>query len=116
MVHGTCSSAGCYAMTDKQIAEIYALAREAFAGGPGVSVPSLSVPDDGREHGQVPVRPDIGFWRQLKEGSDGSEATGEEPAVSVSSGRYVFKPAKDPDKEAQAVARRSEEEANCRAD
>src|SRR3954447_3565604 len=33
MVHGTCSSAGCYAMTDQQIAEIYALAREAFAGG-----------------------------------------------------------------------------------
>ena len=33
MVHGTCSSAGCYAMTDKQIGEIYAIAREAFAGG-----------------------------------------------------------------------------------
>jgi len=33
MVHGTCSSAGCFAMTDKGIAEIYALAREAFAGG-----------------------------------------------------------------------------------
>ena len=33
MVHGTCSSAGCYAMTDGQIAEIYALAREAFVGG-----------------------------------------------------------------------------------
>jgi murein L,D-transpeptidase YafK len=33
MIHGGCSSAGCYAMTDEQIAEIYALARESFFGG-----------------------------------------------------------------------------------
>src|SRR5262249_37074572 len=33
MIHGGCSSAGCYAMTDEQIAEIYALAREAFFAG-----------------------------------------------------------------------------------
>ncbi|MFL5044500.1 MAG: murein L,D-transpeptidase family protein, partial [Xanthobacteraceae bacterium] len=33
MVHGDCSSAGCYAMTDEQIGEIYSLARESFFGG-----------------------------------------------------------------------------------
>ena len=33
MIHGDCSSVGCYAMTDEQIAEIYALAREAFFAG-----------------------------------------------------------------------------------
>ncbi|MEM8664725.1 MAG: murein L,D-transpeptidase family protein, partial [Pseudomonadota bacterium] len=33
MVHGDCSSRGCYAMEDAQIQEIYALAREAFRGG-----------------------------------------------------------------------------------
>ena len=33
MVHGDCSSRGCYAMTDEQIGEIYALARESFFGG-----------------------------------------------------------------------------------
>src|ERR671910_1212347 len=33
MIHGDCSSRGCYAMTDEQIAEIYALARESFFGG-----------------------------------------------------------------------------------
>ena len=33
MVHGICSSAGCFSMTDPQIEEIYALAREAFNGG-----------------------------------------------------------------------------------
>src|ERR1700731_4707163 len=33
MIHGDCSSRGCYAMTDEQIGEIYSLAREAFLGG-----------------------------------------------------------------------------------
>jgi murein L,D-transpeptidase YafK len=33
MIHGDCASAGCYAMTDEQIAEIYALACESFFGG-----------------------------------------------------------------------------------
>jgi len=33
MVHGKCSSAGCYAMTDALMEEIYALAREAIIGG-----------------------------------------------------------------------------------
>ena len=33
MVHGDCKSAGCYAMTDAVVEEIYILAREALAGG-----------------------------------------------------------------------------------
>ena len=33
MVHGDCSSRGCYAMTDEQIAEIYALGARSFFGG-----------------------------------------------------------------------------------
>src|SRR5258706_3828801 len=33
MVHGQCKSAGCYAMTDGLMEEIYALSREAFIGG-----------------------------------------------------------------------------------
>src|SRR5436309_9918554 len=32
MIHGDCRSAGCYAMTDEQISEIYALARDSFLG------------------------------------------------------------------------------------
>ena len=42
MVHGACSSAGCFSMTDQQIAEIYAIAREAFAGGqPAIQMQTL---------------------------------------------------------------------------
>ena len=48
MVHGDCSSRGCYSMTDEQIGEIYALGRDSFFGGqklvPGAG---LSVPHDG---------------------------------------------------------------------
>src|SRR3954447_26917186 len=116
MVHGTCSSAGCYAMTDAQIAEIYALARDAFARGQ-TAFQFQAYPFRMTAENMVKYRsdPNIAFWRQLKEGSDRFEATGEEPAVSVSAGRYVFKPARDPDKEAQAVARRSAEEARIAA-
>ena len=33
MVHGDCTSAGCYAMTDAVVEEIFILAREALQGG-----------------------------------------------------------------------------------
>ena len=33
MVHGACSSSGCYSMNDAQVSQIYAFARDAFRGG-----------------------------------------------------------------------------------
>ena len=69
MVHGDCSSRGCYAMTDEQIAEIYALARESFFGGQHVVPDSgLSVPDDGAEHGQAPQQPALGVLEDAQAG------------------------------------------------
>ena len=50
MVHGNCKSAGCYAMTDALIEEIYLLAREVLPGRsarvprPGPSFPSAQTP------------------------------------------------------------------------
>src|SRR5262245_53550439 len=38
MVHGDCSSSGCYAMTDEQISEIYSLARDSLAGRPSFQI------------------------------------------------------------------------------
>ena len=103
MVHGTCSSAGCYAMTDKQIGEIYAIAREAFAGGQQ-AFQFQAFPFRLTAQNMVKYRTDknIDFWRQLKEGSDRFEATGEEPVVSVAAGRYAFAPSRNPAKEATA--------------
>jgi murein L,D-transpeptidase YafK len=116
MVHGACSSAGCFAMTDKTVEEIYALAREAFEGGQQAfqfqAFPFRMTAQNMAKHRKDP---NIGFWRQLKEGSDRFEATGEEPVVSVSAGRYAFAPLKDPAKEALAQARRFDEEARIAA-
>ena len=52
MIHGDCSSRGCYAMTDEQIGEIYSLAREVVSRRPAVVPdPGLSVPHDAGESG-----------------------------------------------------------------
>ena len=112
MVHGICSSAGCYAMTDAQVEEIYSLAREAFAGGQAAfQVQAYPFRMTAQAMARHRLDRHVDFWRQLKEGSDRFEATGEEPAVGVVAGRYVFAPFRDPAKEALAKARLSQEEA-----
>ena len=112
MVHGACSSAGCYAMTDVAVQEIFALAREAFAGGQqAFQFQAYPFRMTAQNMARYRSDPNMPFWRQLKEGSDRFEATGLEPRVAVADARYVFPPFKDPAKESLAVARRSEEEA-----
>ena len=91
MVHGSCSSRGCFAMTDEVISELYAVVREAFAGGQRAvqfqSYPFRMTPENLARHRQDP---NIAFWRNLKEGSDRFEVTGAEQGVGVADGRYVF--------------------------
>ncbi len=91
MVHGTCSSAGCFAMTDATIAEIYAVARDAFIGGQR-SFQFQSYPFRMTAENMAKFRndPNIGFWRNLKEGSDYFEALREEPKIGQCGTRYVF--------------------------
>ena len=60
MVHGACSSSGCYSMTDAQIEQIYAFGRDAFQGGQTrIPDPGLSVPHDRRQHGALPQRSEL---------------------------------------------------------
>jgi len=91
MVHGACSSAGCYAMEDEQIAEIYALARDSFRGGQRdfqvQAYPFRMTPANMARHAGDPNMP---FWRKLKEGSDHFEVTGKPPSVGVCNRDYVF--------------------------
>jgi hypothetical protein len=111
MVHGTCSSAGCYAMTDTGMSEIYALMREAFKGGQkAVQLQAFPFRMTAENLVRHRLDPNIAFWRQLKEGSDRFEATGEEPVVSVSAGRYAFRPAKSRETEAEVLAYRAMED------
>ena len=91
MVHGACSSAGCYSMTDDQIGEIYALVREAQnAGQRAVQMQAYPFRMTAQNLAKHRLDPNIAFWKNLKEGSDYFEVTRNEPAVSVAGGRYVF--------------------------
>jgi murein L,D-transpeptidase YafK len=91
MVHGSCSSSGCFAMTDEAISEVYALARESFASGQRSfqfqSYPFRMTAENLAKHR---MDPNIAFWRNLKEGSDYFEIAKQEPQVSVASGQYAF--------------------------
>jgi len=91
MVHGDCSSAGCYAMTDEQMGEIYALGREAFFGGQKSfqvqAYPFRMTAANLARHRNNPAMP---FWRMIKEGNDIFELTRQEPKVDVCEKRYVF--------------------------
>ena len=91
MVHGACSSAGCFSMTDAQIAEIYAIAREAFNGGQReIQMQSYPFHMTAENLAKHRLDPNADFWRQLKNGSDHFEVTKTEPAVAVCGKRYVF--------------------------
>jgi len=91
MIHGGCSSAGCYAMTDEQMGEIYALAREAFFGGQTSfqlqAYPFRMTPLNMARHRNSPH---MAFWTMLKEGHDHFEVTRLEPRVGVCEKRYIF--------------------------
>lgn len=97
MVHGDCSSRGCYAMTDEQIAEIYSLGRESFFGGQKSfqlqAYPFKMTPANMAKHRNNPNMP---FWKMIKEGNDHFEVTKQEPKVEFCEKKYVFDAAKPP--------------------
>jgi murein L,D-transpeptidase YafK len=98
MVHGVCSSAGCFSMTDAQIGEIYAIAREAFNGGESAiqmqSYPFRMTAENLAKHR---LNPNIDFWKELKNGADHFEVTKNEPSVLVCGKHYVFGASADGD-------------------
>jgi hypothetical protein len=98
MVHGDCSSRGCYAMTDEQIAEIYALGRESFFGGQRAfqlqAYPFKMTPINMAKHRNNPNMP---FWKMIKQGWDHFEVTRQEPKVDFCEKKYVFDAARAPD-------------------
>jgi murein L,D-transpeptidase YafK len=98
MVHGDCSSRGCYAMTDEQIAEIYSLGRESFFGGQKSfqfqAYPFRMTPINMAKHRNNPNMP---FWKMIKEGYDHFEVTRQEPKVDFCEKKYVFDAAKPAD-------------------
>jgi murein L,D-transpeptidase YafK len=98
MVHGDCSSRGCYAMTDEQISEIYALGRESFFGGQK-SFQFQAYPFHMTALNMARHRnsPHMAFWKMIKEGNDHFEVTRQEPKVDFCEKKYVFDAVKAPD-------------------
>jgi murein L,D-transpeptidase YafK len=98
MVHGDCSSRGCYAMTDEQIAEIYSLGRESFFGGQK-SFQFQAYPFHMTALNMARHRnsPHMAFWKMIKEGNDHFEVTRQEPKVDFCEKKYVFDAVKTPD-------------------
>ena len=95
MVHGGCSSVGCYAMTNGVIGEMWSLVTAAL--------------DAGQERFSVHVFPFrltearlrayqdhkwAGFWRDLKPGYDLFEARRIPPEISLCHGKYAATPGK----------------------
>jgi murein L,D-transpeptidase YafK len=91
MVHGSCSSRGCFAMTDREIAEIYAVARESLSGGqPAFQVQSYPFRMTAENLVRHRKNPNYGFWRNLKDGADSFEVTKQPVQVAACGSRYVF--------------------------
>ena len=104
MVHGDCSSRGCYAMTDEQIAEIYSLGRESFFGGQKSfqfeAFPFHMTPANMARHRNNPNMP---FWKMIKEGYDHFEVTHQEPKVDFCEKKYVFDAVRAPNAKSDPV-------------
>ncbi|MEJ6785132.1 murein L,D-transpeptidase family protein [Aminobacter sp. Piv2-1] len=91
MVHGACSSAGCYSMTNEQIDDIYAFGLEAFKGGQTeFQIQAYPFRMTAANMARYRSDPNYAFWQMLKEGYDHFEITKVPPKVDVCEKRYVF--------------------------
>jgi murein L,D-transpeptidase YafK len=98
MVHGGCSSAGCYAIGDQNIDEVYAVVEAALRNGQAAvdvhAFPFLLTETalaGERDH------PWYGFWRNLQQGFACFTRAGRPPAVAACGGEYRFgRDAEDP--------------------
>ena len=105
MVHGACSSAGCYSMTDDQIAQIYAFARDAFRGGQTeFQIQAFPFRMTATNMARYKDDPNYEFWKMLKEGYDHFEISKVPPKVDVCDKRYVFNQIADANAKFSAAA------------
>ena len=91
MVHGGCSSIGCYAMTDEGVDEIYAIVEAALDSGQG-EVPVHIFPFKMVEKNLAKYSDHewADFWQNLKQGYDLFEQYKVPPKAGVCGTKYVF--------------------------
>jgi len=92
MVHGSCVSLGCFAMTDPGIEEIYTIIDSAFRNGQKFFrihiFPFRMTPENLEEHRDSEW---YEFWLNLRKGYDRFEENGNiPPNIKVRRGKYIF--------------------------
>jgi murein L,D-transpeptidase YafK len=91
MVHGACSSAGCYSMSDAAVLQIYAFARDAFRGGQkSFQVEAFPFRMTAENMAKHRFSEYYDFWKNIKVGYDYFELTHRPPEVDVCEKKYVF--------------------------
>lgn len=113
MVHGGCSSVGCYAMTNDVIDEIWAFTTQAFAKGQKrfqVQVYPFRMTEENLARRQESRW--SAFWSDLKIGHDLFEKTLAPPRASVCGKRYVFEAGTAGVADAEVVAAKCDATAN----
>lgn len=90
MVHGKCRSAGCYAMTDALMEEIYGVTRESLkAGQPSFQLHAFPFRMTDARMAQMKKHKWFNFWKTLKQGYDHFEIHRIPPNIAVCERRYV---------------------------
>lgn len=93
LIHGGCSSVGCFAMTNPVMDEIHLLASASIEAGQEhipVQVFPFRMTDKAMVAQVQAQSPWLDYWKNLKEGHDLFERTKRAPVVSVCDGRYGF--------------------------
>jgi len=91
LVHGGCTSVGCFAMTDPVMEQIFTLSEQAlYAGQDKIQVQIFPFRMTDANLAAEAGNKWYGFWRNLKQGYDVFEATRTPPAVGVCRKDYVI--------------------------
>jgi len=92
MIHGGCSSAGCYAITDPNIEELYAAIRDSIrAGQRSVQLQIYPFPMNSVRMYFQKSNPNYQFWQELKAGWDWFENNHRPIPIGVEHGKYYIK-------------------------
>ncbi|EPL9570605.1 L,D-transpeptidase family protein [Providencia rettgeri] len=90
MIHGSCVSVGCYAMTDKYMGEIYQTVETALLNGqPTISVNIYPFKMTKENMLRYQNSSHYTFWKQLQPAYEYFNQTGRLAHVSVNSGKYA---------------------------
>ena len=91
MVHGGCTSIGCYAITDEKVDEVYAVVEAALdAGQDAIDVHAFPFRMTEEALSREAQNLWLPYWQNLKAGFDLFETTSTPPKVSACKGEYRF--------------------------